>query len=166
MNYYKLDPANYLSAPGLAWDAMLLLTQVELDLITDLDMLQMVERMKRGGLCVVGSKRYVQANNKYLDNYNPEQESNYLMYWDANNLYCWAMSQPLPFKDLKFENNITLENILETSDNNDVGYYVECDLSYPEELHDKFKEYPPCPENLTPDANLLNDFQQEFGKNS
>ena len=70
MNYYKLDPAFFLSAPGLAWDAMLLLTQVELDLITDLDMLQMVERMKRGGLCFVGSTRYVQANNKSLDNYS------------------------------------------------------------------------------------------------
>ena len=67
MNYYKLDPANYLSAPSLAWDAMLLLTNIELDLITDLKMLDLVERMKRGGLCFVGSKRYVTANNKYME---------------------------------------------------------------------------------------------------
>jgi hypothetical protein len=102
MNYYKLDPANYLSAPSLAWDAMLLLTGIELDLITDMKMLDMVERMKRGGLCFVGSKRYVKANNKYLEDFDPNKPENYIMYWDANNLYGWAMCQVLPYKDLKF----------------------------------------------------------------
>ena len=63
MKHYSLDPANYISAPGLAWDAMLLKTGIELDLITDLEMLKMVERAKRGGLCFVGSKRMVKANN-------------------------------------------------------------------------------------------------------
>ena len=106
----------------------------------------------------------VQANNEYLDNYNPEQESNYRMYWDAHNLYGWAMSQPLPYEDLNFEKNIIPNNILETSDNNYVGHYVGCDLSYPEELHDKFKEYPPCPQNLTPDITWFSDFQQEVCK--
>ncbi|MFM7980491.1 MAG: hypothetical protein ACKPKO_14350, partial [Candidatus Fonsibacter sp.] len=70
--YYKLDPSNYLTAPGLAWDAMLLQKKVKLDLINDVDMLSMIERQKRGGLCFVGSKRYVKANNKYLPDYNPE----------------------------------------------------------------------------------------------
>ena len=60
---YQLDPANYISAPSLAWDAMLLMTNIELDLITDPDILDMIERQKRGGLCFVGSKRYVKANN-------------------------------------------------------------------------------------------------------
>jgi len=49
MNYYGLDPANYLSSPGLAWDAMLLKTGVKLDLITYIKMLDMIERSKRGG---------------------------------------------------------------------------------------------------------------------
>ena len=56
---YPLDPANYISAPSLAWDAMLLMTGIVLDLITDPDILDLVERQKRGGLCFVGSKRYV-----------------------------------------------------------------------------------------------------------
>ncbi|MFM7988685.1 MAG: hypothetical protein ACKPKO_56170 [Candidatus Fonsibacter sp.] len=64
MTYYKLDPANYLTAPGLAWDAMLLRTKDKLDLISDIDMLTMIERQKRGGLCYVVSKRHVKANNK------------------------------------------------------------------------------------------------------
>lgn len=163
LNYYNLDPANYLSAPALAWDAMLYKTGITLDLITDLKMHDLIERMKRGGLCYVGSKRHVKANNKYLENYNPEQDSNYIMYWDANNLYGWAMSQYLPYADLKFDNNITLDQILETEDDNEIGYIVELDLSFPEELHDKFKEFPPCPENITPNIDWFSDFQKEVG---
>jgi hypothetical protein len=64
MNYNKLDPSNYLSAPSLAWDAMLIKTGVKLYIITDLKMMDMIERMKRGGLCFVESKRHVKANNK------------------------------------------------------------------------------------------------------
>ena len=66
-DYYKLDPANYMTAPSLAWDAMLLLTDIKLELITDTKMLDMVERQKRSGLCFVGSKRYVKANNPYVE---------------------------------------------------------------------------------------------------
>ena len=92
IEYCKLDPTNNLTAPGLAWDAMLLQTKVKFDLINDVDVLSMMERQKRGGLCFVGSKRYVKANNKYLPTYQQEKDANYLMYWDANNLYGWAMS--------------------------------------------------------------------------
>ena len=63
ITHYKLDPSNYMSAPGWAWDAMLKMTGVELDLIPDLEMLDMIEKMKRGGWCFVGYKRKVQANN-------------------------------------------------------------------------------------------------------
>ena len=66
MEYYNLDLANYISAPGLAWDAMLLKTNIKLELITDIEVLKMYENMKRGGLCFVGSTRRVKANNKYL----------------------------------------------------------------------------------------------------
>ena len=102
MDNYGLDPANYLTAPGLAWDAMLLKTGVKLELITDVDVLKMYERMKRGGLCFVGTKRYAKANNIYLDDYDEKQESSYIMYWDANNLYGLAMSEFLPYADFKF----------------------------------------------------------------
>ena len=97
-DYYQLDPANYMSAPSLAWDAMLLLTDIKLELITDTKMLDMAERQKRGGLCFVGSERYVKANNPYVADYKPEEPNNYLMYWDANHLCGWAMSQHLPYE--------------------------------------------------------------------
>ena len=144
-SYYKLDPANYLSAPSLAWDAMLLKTGVVLDQITDLKTLDFVEKMKRGGLCFVGSKRHVKANNKYLANFDINKPSTYIMYWDANNLYGWAMSQVLPYKDLKFVQT-SLEDVLATPDDAETGYAVKCWLHFPPELHDQFKEFPPASE--------------------
>ena len=85
------------------------------------------------------------------------------MYWDANNLYGWAMSQPLPYKDISFNTDISLEEILATSDDNDIGYIVECDLEYPEEIHDELKEYPPAPENIAPYIEWFSNYQVEVG---
>ena len=101
MEYYNLDPTNYISAPGLAWDVMLLMTKIKLELITYIEVLKMYENMKRGGLCFVGSKRHVKANNTYLENYDDNQDSTYIMYWDAHNLYGFAMRQYLPYRGFK-----------------------------------------------------------------
>ena len=86
MDSYKLDPANYRTAPGLAWDAMLNMTSIELDLISDVDMLSMIERQTRGELCSVGPNRHAKAKNTCLADYNPSQASMYAMHWDVNNL--------------------------------------------------------------------------------
>ena len=91
---YELDPAHFLSAPGLAWQACLKMTKVELELLTDIDMLLMIEKGARGRICHT-IHRYAKANNKYMKNYDKNIESSYLMYLDANNLYEWAMSQCL-----------------------------------------------------------------------
>ena len=82
---YGLDPANFLSAPGLAWQASLKKTRVELQLLTDIDILLMVEEGIRGGICQA-IYRYAKANNKYIDNYYKKITS-YLLYLDADNLY-------------------------------------------------------------------------------
>ena len=84
---YQLDPAHFLSAPGLAWQARLKKTGVELELLADSDMLLMVENGIRGRIC--------HAMNEYVNNYDKNIESSYLMHLDANNLYGWAMSQKL-----------------------------------------------------------------------
>ena len=89
---YKLDPAHFFSAPGLAWQADLKTTKVELELLTDIDMLLVVEKGNRGRI-FQSIYRHVKSNNKYMTNYNKDIISSYLMYLDANNLYGWAMSQ-------------------------------------------------------------------------
>ena len=93
---YGLDPLWYYTAPGLAWDAALKISGVNLKLLTDADMYLMVETGIRGGISTI-TKRYAKANNSYMGtDYNPAESTNYIQYLDANNLYGWAMSQPLP----------------------------------------------------------------------
>ena len=95
MENYGLDPLWYYTSPGLAWDAALKIANVNLELLTDPIMYLMVENGIRGGISTI-TKRYAKANNKYMENYNPNEESVYNPYLDTNNLYGWAMSQPLP----------------------------------------------------------------------
>ena len=77
IEYYQLNSANYISCPFLAWDAMLKMIRVEFGLINDVEILDIVERQKRGGLCFVGSKNYVEANNKHVENYDSNKPSKY-----------------------------------------------------------------------------------------
>ena len=91
---YEIDPAHFLSLPGLAWQACLNKTNIELELLTDYDMLLMVEEGIRGGICH-SIHQYAKANNKYMKNYNNNEESSYIQYLDANNFYGWAMSKKL-----------------------------------------------------------------------
>ena len=99
---YELDPAWYYTAPGLAWDAALKMTKVELELLADIEMLDMVEEGIRGGVSSIMHK-HGKANNKYMGkDFNPENPSKYLVYLDVNNLYGWAMSEPLPTEGFKW----------------------------------------------------------------
>ena len=93
--YYELDPCHYFTSPGLSWDAMLKMTGIKLDLMTDIDMFQFIEKGLRGGISYIAN-RYGKANNKYMSSYKPDEPNKYIMYLDANNLYGWAMSQYLP----------------------------------------------------------------------
>ena len=96
LEYYGLNPTHYITTPGLSWDAMLKMTSTNLELITDIDMLLFVEKGMRGGISYIAN-RHARANNKYMKFYNPEDETTYIIYLDANNLYGWAMIQPLPY---------------------------------------------------------------------
>ena len=91
---YELDPVYFVSAPGLACQACLKKTGVKLELLTNYDMILMIEKGIRGGICQA-THRYAKANNKYMKNYDKNNESSYLKYLDANNLYGWVMSQNL-----------------------------------------------------------------------
>ena len=100
LEVYELDPAHFLSLPGLTWQACLKKTNIELELLTDYDILLMVEEGIRGGICH-SIHRYSKANNKYMKDYDKNIESSYIQYLDANSLYGWAMSQKLPVNNFK-----------------------------------------------------------------
>jgi len=143
---------------------MLLNTGVELELIADPKILDIFEKSKRGGLTFVSSKRYVKANNQHIAGYDPKSKSTYLLYLDANNLYGWAMVQALPYKDIKFSNDTTLETILETADDATTGYMVEIDISFDSSIHEKLKQMPPCPESIIPQEEWFSEYQKQVAK--
>ena len=131
---YKLDPAWYYTAPGLAWDAALRISGVELQLLTDPDMLLLFEKGVRDGTSTI-CQRYAKANNPYMgEDYDPNSPSKYITYLDANNLYGWAMSKPLPTDGFRWMKNL----------NNwrNRPCILEVDLEYPESLHDLHNDYP------------------------
>ena len=143
---YELDPAHFVSLPGLAWQACLKKTNIELELLTDYDMLLMVEKGIRGGICH-SIHRYAKANNKYMQNYNNNEQSSYIQYLDTNNLYGWVTSKKLPvngFKwldtsetsDLAHSNKINEDFIKNCDENNGKGYILEVDVKYPKRLHE------------------------------
>ena len=97
----ELDPAFFLAAPCLAWQAALKKTKVKLDLLTDVDVLLMVEKGIRGGICH-SICWYAKANNKYMKDYDKIKESLYLQDWYVNNLRGWEMLQKLPVNNLEW----------------------------------------------------------------
>ena len=136
---YELDPAHFLSLPGLAWQACLKKTNVELELLTDCDMLLMVEERIRGGICH-SIHGYAKANNKYMKNYSNNDESSYIQYLDANNRYSWAISKKLPVNGFKWLdsdkiNKINEDFIKNYNENDNKGYILEVDVKYPKRLH-------------------------------
>ena len=86
LKFYKLDPCHYFSSPGLSWDAMLKMTGVKLEKISNINMYLFIEKGLRGGISYI-AKRYSEANNKYMKNYYRTKPSKYISYLDMNNLY-------------------------------------------------------------------------------
>ncbi|XP_030751512.1 uncharacterized protein LOC115879024 [Sitophilus oryzae] len=152
---YCLDPAHTYTLPGYAWQCMLFQMRKsdikKLELLTDLDMVLFIEKGIRGGLSQC-SKRYAEANNKYIPSYDSSKDETYLMYFDINNQYGWAMSQYLPYGGFKWlnENEISNLNIQNISNESNKGYILEVDLYIPSEVHDFFSDLPPCPEHDIP----------------
>ena len=148
MKYYKLDPCHYYTAPGLAWDACLKLTKQELQLLTDYDMLMMFEKGIRGGISHI-SKRYAEANNKYMKDFDKTKPSTFIQYLDANNLYGWAMSQKIPTHGFKWM-DINIPSVLKILEKKDtkIGYIFEVDLEYPVSLWEEHNDYPLAPERI------------------
>lgn len=148
---YKLDPAQYYTAPGLSWDAMLKLTGVELELLTDIDMIHFFKKGIRGGISQCSERKHI-ANNKYLPNYDPNEPTSFITYLDATNLYGHSMSQFLPTRGFEWlsEREIIDLDVTYISDESPYGYVFEVDIHYPQDLHDLHSDLPFLVENIIP----------------
>jgi hypothetical protein len=158
---YGLDPAHYVSSPHLSWNAMLKQTQCKLELLQDPAMFAMLQDNLRGGVAMI-SKRHVEANNKYMGaQYDTSKPSTYILYLDANNLYGWAMGEPMPISDFRWlaEPEWSGINWTQQAIDQEIGYIIECDLKYPHNLHDLHNDYPLAPERLTVTTLMLSEAQ-------
>ena len=130
------------------------MTDIELEKISDIDKHLFIEKGLRGGISYI-SKRYSKANNKYLNDYDPKKPSPFITYPDMNNLYGWAMSEYFPYDRFKWLKNIDKFDITSISDKSPIGYILEVDLEYPDELHELHNDFPLAPEKLAVSNDML-----------
>ena len=141
---------------------MLKLTSINLELIIDIVMYQMVEKGLRGGISYIAN-RYSKPINKYMCDYDKDEESSYLIYLDANNLYGYAMSLPLPTGGFKWLKEDKWDDIFKNKEG--IRYFIECDLEYLKELHDLHNDYPLAPEKLIVQDDWLTPFCKNLKEN-
>lgn len=150
MNAYKLDPCHYYTAPGLSWDAMLFKTGIKLELISDIDIYNFIEKGIRGGISVI-THRHAKANNKYMKDFDPTDIVSFITYLDANNLYGWAMIQLLAHGNFEWLDEAKIKKLMKVITNLDdskKGYIFEVDIEYPNKLHDLHNDFPLLAENI------------------
>ena len=123
---------------------MLKHTRIQFELLTNINMVMFIERGIYGGLSQC-SNRYTRASNKYIQLYDPLNPSTYLMYFDVNNLYGWAMCQPLTYTDFQWVDNVENFDVTTVATDSSTGYVLEVDLEYPQHLHDAHTDLPFCP---------------------
>ena len=151
----KLDPCHYFSSPGLSWDAMLKMTGVKLEKISDIDKYLFIEKGIRGGISYI-AKRYAKANNKDMN--DPKKPSTFITYVDMNNLYGWELSSYLPYGRFKWLKNVDGGDVNSISEKSPIGYFLEVDLECPDELLELHNDYPLAPEKLAVSSDMLSKY--------
>ena len=132
---YGINPLYCVSLPDYTWQSGMKYTDINLQTLQDKDMILLLENKIRGGISSVRGDRYVESS-----------ENKKIFYVDGNILYGWAMSEYLPYDENKFDRNVKFEDILNTSDNSDFGFFIEVDLNYPDRIQNKTKNFPFAPE--------------------
>ena len=148
---YVINPLHCVSVPNYFYQCALKYTNIKLQTLEDKDMILLIENNICGDKSSVMSDRYVKTD-----------ENKKILYIDATNLYGHSMSQMLPYYETKFEKNICLEEILNTPDDNEIGYFIEVDLKYPDNIKEKTKNFPCCPENKKINPNKYHDFMNNI----
>ena len=130
VNEFDINPLYSLSLQGYTWQCGLKYTGINLQTLQDKDVILLLENNIRGGVSSVMGDRYIRSD-----------DNKKVLYFDANNLYGDSMSQPLPYDEIKYDNNIELEDILIIPDDSDIGYFIEVDLKYPNNIKEKTKNF-------------------------
>ena len=175
MNTDKLNPLHYISLPSYSFDCFLKLSKVELDTIQDEQILKDFISAMRGGICGVMADRYIRSQSqsqrsirepasqihevvspmaKHDRRSMAKHDQRSIWYIDANNLYSYPLMQKLPYKD--FEYSITtLDEVLNTSDDSDYGYWLICDLEYTNECKERTSNFQLLPHGREVENNEL-----------
>ena len=139
---------------------MLKMASIKLEKISDIDFRYkylFIEKGQRGGVSYI-AKRYAEANNKYMNDYDPEKPSTFITYLDKNNLYGWSVSEYLPYEKSEWLENIDGFDVMSINEKSDIGYILEVDLEYPDELHELHNDYPLAPEKLAVSSDMLSEY--------
>ena len=162
---YGLDCAHHFSASNLAGDAFKRICKdSNVQLLSDRRHLEMVENMMRGGTAFVFHSRFFKANNKVCPDFNPDQPSTYGFMIDANNLYGGVMqTEKLPVRNFELiehiEDEVIVNQILNMTEDSLIGFIMEVDLEYPEELHEDHQDYPLAPTKESVPQDWLSPYQ-------
>ena len=151
VNEFDINPLYCVSLPGYTWLCGLKNTGINLQTLQDKDTILLLENNIRGGISSVMGDRYVKSD-----------DNKKILYIDENNLYGHSMSQPLPYDKIKFNTDVELEDILNTPDDSDRGYFVEADLIYPDNIKQKTKSFPYTPVNKKINPDNFSDYMKEI----
>ena len=151
VNEFYINPLNCVSLPGYTWQCGLKCTGINLQTLQNKDIILLLENNIRGGISSFMGDRYIKSD-----------DNEKILYIDANNLYGHSMSIPLPFDEIKFDKNVKLEDILNTPDDSDIGYFVEVDLTYADNIKKKTKNFPFAPVNKKINPDKFSGYMKEI----
>ena len=157
LKFYGLDSCHYFSSPGLSWYAILKMTGIKLEKISDIYKYLFIEKGLRGGMSYI-AKRYVKANNKYMNDDDPRKSSTFISYLDKNNLYGWVMSECLFYEGFKWLKNTDESDVISINEKRPIGYLLEVDLKYTDQLYKLHNYYPLAPEKLVVSSDMLSKY--------
>ena len=161
LRFYGLDPCHYFSSLVLSWDAMLKITGVKLEKISDIDKYLFIEKGLRGGISYI-AKRYAKANNKYMNDHDLKKPSKFITCLNMNNLYGWGLSEYLPYGRFKWIKNVNEFGVNLISEKIPIGYFLDVYLEYPDKLHELYNDYPLAPEKLAVSSDMLLKYCKEI----
>ena len=140
---------------------MLKMTGVKLENISDIDKYLFIEKGLRGEISYI-AKRYAKGNNKYMSDYDSEKPSTFITYLDTNNLYGWAMNEYLPYEEFKWLKNVDGFDLNSINEKSEMGYFLEVDLEYFDELHELHNNYPLAPKKLAVSSDMLSKYCEKM----